>query len=82
MLNGGIGADTLVAGRNTRLEGGAGKGVELTVAGSPTNLDHNTIAGFAQGVEKIALSEKGFGLMPHRWPLTCLPATPPAASQT
>ena len=63
MLRGGAGADTLIAGRNAELKGGAGKDVfELTVAGSPTNLDHNTITDFAHGTDKLALSEKGFGL--------------------
>ncbi len=53
----------MIAGRNAELKGGAGKDVfELTVAGSPTNLDHNKIADFTPGIDKIAFSEKGFGL--------------------
>jgi Ca2+-binding RTX toxin-like protein len=63
VLKGGIGADTLVAGRNAVLNGGPGKDrFELTVPGAPTNLDHNTIADFTHGTDKIVLSEKGFAL--------------------
>jgi hypothetical protein len=35
---------------------------ELTVPGSPANLDHNTIADFAHGTDKIAFSKAGFNL--------------------
>ncbi len=63
VLNGGAGADTLIAGRNAMLKGGAGEDVfELTVAGSAATPDTNTIADFTHGVDKLALSEKGFGL--------------------
>ena len=45
------------------LGGGGGKDVfEFTVPGSATTPDNNTVADFAHGVDKIALSEKGFAL--------------------
>ncbi|MGH7062288.1 MAG: M10 family metallopeptidase C-terminal domain-containing protein, partial [Stellaceae bacterium] len=63
VLAGGGGNDTLIAGRNAALRGGAGKDMfELTVPGSPTTPDRNTIADFAPGIDKIAFSEKGFAL--------------------
>jgi uncharacterized repeat protein (TIGR03803 family) len=67
-LNGGAGKDTLVAGRNAALTGGPGADVfVLTVPGSRTASDKNTIADFAHGVDKLALREKGFalGASPH-----------------
>ena len=63
VLKGGAGLDILVAGRNAVLKGGAGKDVfELTVPGSTATPDTNTIADFGHGTDKLALSEKGFGL--------------------
>ena len=62
-LRGGAGADTLIAGRNALLTGNGGQDrFELTTPGSAAVPDKNTIADFAHGVDRLGLSEAGFGL--------------------
>jgi Ca2+-binding RTX toxin-like protein len=63
VLKGGASADTLIAARNAMLTGAGGKDVfEFTTPGSAKTPDNDTVADFAHGVDKIALSEKGFAL--------------------
>ncbi len=63
LLEGGSGADTLIAGRNDVLIGGAGADqFRLTTPGSAAAPDTNTIADFTHNLDDIAFSEKGFGL--------------------
>jgi hypothetical protein len=63
MLNGKAGADTMIAGRNAVLAGGAGKDVfELTLTGTAAAPVKVTVTDFAHSADKIALSKKGFAL--------------------
>ncbi len=63
VIRGGAGADILIAGRHASMKGSAGADLfELTTPGSVASPDQNTIADFSHGTDKIAFSEKGFGL--------------------
>jgi hypothetical protein len=63
VLDGKAGADTLIAGRNAVLAGGAGKDLfELTLTGTAAAPVSVTVTDFAHSADKIALSKKGFAL--------------------
>ncbi len=63
VLVGGAGADTLIAGRNATLTGGAGGDVfEFTTAGSTATPDTNKATDFVHGTDKFTFSDIGFGL--------------------
>jgi Ca2+-binding RTX toxin-like protein len=62
-IKGGAGADTLIAGQNAAMTGGAGKDVFwFTTPGSTKTPDTNTITDFAHATDKIAFSDGGFAL--------------------
>jgi Ca2+-binding RTX toxin-like protein len=62
-LSGGGGADTLVAGRRTAMTGGTGADFFLlTTPGSAAFPDANKIADFADGADRLGLSDAGFEL--------------------
>jgi Bacterial Ig-like domain len=61
VLNGGTGADTLTAGQNARMTGGAGTNVfEFTTPGTTATPDKNTVTGFTDAVDRLAFSNAGF----------------------
>jgi hypothetical protein len=63
VLKGGAGADTLIAGADATLTGGASKDVfELTRPGTLAAPVKVTITDFTHGTDKLAFSKKGFGL--------------------
>ncbi len=82
VLDGGTGADTLIAGQHTTMTGGAGVNVFwFTTPGSTAAPAGNTITGFTQASDKIALGNAGFGLgltgassTPHALPSTLFTA--------
>jgi hypothetical protein len=62
-INGGAGADTLIAGRHAAMKGGAGGDLfEFVTPGSRAVPDRNTIADFAHRSDRIAFSDAGFAL--------------------
>lgn len=63
MLNGGSGADTLIAGQNAVMTGGAGADVFwFTTPGTAASPDANRVNDFTHGTDKIAFSNAGFAL--------------------
>jgi hypothetical protein len=63
VLNGGAGADTLIAGRHATMTGGGGADFfELTTPGSTAAPDKNRIADFKHNLDRLALSKRGFAL--------------------
>jgi Ca2+-binding RTX toxin-like protein len=63
VLVGGGGTDVLMAGRHARLTGGGGADqFVFTTPGSAASPDANTIADFAQGLDKIVFRDAGFNL--------------------
>ncbi len=63
VLEGGSASDTLIAGHNEVLIGGAGADqFRLTTPGSAANPDTNTIADFTHNLDTLAFSETGFRL--------------------
>ncbi|HEY1299051.1 MAG TPA: hypothetical protein VGF07_01045 [Stellaceae bacterium] len=65
VMKGGAEADTLVAGRNAVMTGGAGNDLFVfTAPGSVASPDKNRIADFIHGADKIAFRTFGFGSKP------------------
>ncbi|HEY1258295.1 MAG TPA: hypothetical protein VGF34_03540 [Stellaceae bacterium] len=83
VLDGGSAADTLIAGRNEVLVGGAGADqFRLTTPGTAASPDTNTIADFTHNLDTVAFSEKGFDLGKNPVAATLFTANPTGSFTT
>jgi Ca2+-binding RTX toxin-like protein len=80
VMTGGAGADTLIAAENAAMTGGAGRDVFEFTQGFATG--NNTVADFAHGTDKIALSNSGFSVGPNPDAATSFTASPTGAFTT
>ncbi|MGH7065568.1 MAG: hypothetical protein ACREET_15945 [Stellaceae bacterium] len=83
VINGGSGADTLIAGQNAAMTGGVGADrFELSMPGSTTTPDNIRITDFVHGTDKVSFSEAGFDLGPTPVAATLFKANPTGSFTT